>query len=119
MIDLKGTVEFEKLVFEKVQLRVQEEMCLEGIKPTHFEYFVNDYSRNVASILTLEMYERVADEKQVEFIIERPTFLDWLLRRTKTKTVKVRLKDILKDSNAHIQGRPYIEMMHEIKRSNK
>lgn len=110
--DTSITVGFEKLVFEKIQLRMQGEICLDYIKACEFEHFINDYTRNIVSRLTLEMYERTADEKEIEITIERPSFLDWLLRRTKKKIVKVKLKDILKSSNANIQGHPYIEVFN-------
>ena len=104
-------VEFDKLVFKSVKLRMQNESCLEDVRAVGFEYFIDDYSRRLITRLELEMHERIAEEKEVEFLIERPKFLDWLLRRQKTKKVKVILKDILKGSSANINGQPYIEVI--------
>lgn len=109
-------VNFEKLVFKRIKLRLQNESCLEDIRAVGFDYFVDDYSRRLVTKMEFEMYERLAEEKNIEFTIERPKFFDWLLRRTKKKAINVKLKDILKDSNSIVKGQPYIEIMEMIKK---
>jgi len=42
-------------------------------------------------------YSHETDEKEITCYSERPTFLDWLLRRTRTHVVNVKVKDILKN----------------------
>ncbi len=41
------------------------------------------------------IYTNLADERDLTFYCERPSFLDWLLRRRKVATFKFKAKDLL------------------------
>jgi len=106
----QNNIEFQKVIFEKIQSRIQSESCLEDMRAVSFEYYINEYQRRLISRLTLEHYERIAESKEVEFFIERPSFIEWLFRKTKTKKVTITLKEIFKGS-VPFDGQPYIEVI--------
>lgn len=112
MIDQNNKIEFERAVFERLEITVMAKSDLRGVRPHNLESYVDRNLDSLLMKLTSEMHERLADEKHIEFTIERPSFLDWLFRRTKKKVVTVKLKDILEASPEQIHGRPYIELIY-------
>ena len=109
-IDLNATG-FERQIFKEIKSMIQTEHCLHDINALGFEYYIDEYTKKVRSRLELAHYERHVETKELTIEFDRPKFLDWLLRRRKTKTVRVELKEVLKESNALITQNPFIEIM--------
>lgn len=86
------TINMKETTFEKRKvtsmLRVSNEI----------ESYLNesDYLRNTLTHrLEAEFYSATLDEKEITYLLDKPTFLDWLLGRRKSKTIKVRVSAVL------------------------
>lgn len=44
--------------------------------------------------LTGTIHSNLAEERDLEYYFDRPTFLDWLLRRKRKATFKLKVKDL-------------------------
>jgi len=111
MKNIENAKSFEKQVFKEVKSMIQTEHCLDDIEAVGFEYYIDDFTRKLKSRLKLVHYERHAETKEIIIQLDRPKFLDWLFRRRKNKTVKVALKEVLKESNTLITNKPFIEII--------
>lgn len=110
-MEIKEEFNVERQIFERVKSSIQSEMCLRDIQAMELVYFMDSYTRKVKTRLITAHYERHAETKEIEFELERPRFLDWLLRRRKTQTIRVELKEVLKESKSTITQNPFIEIM--------
>lgn len=55
-----------------------------------------DYVKSTIEVrLEGYMYERTIAEKEITYHLERPSFMDWLLRRRTSKTIKVNISEAL------------------------
>lgn len=113
MINREQNVQFERQIFNQVLECIHSEHCMNDLHAIGYEYFIDEYTRMVKSRLTIERFERLAETKEVTFELERPTFLDWLLRRRKKETVTVELREILDLTGIELNEKttPYIEVI--------
>lgn len=111
MKNIENAKSFERQVFTEVKSMIETEHCLDDIEAVSFDYYIDDFKRILKSRLKLVHYERHAETKEIIIEIDRPKFSDWLFRRRKNKKVKVELKEVLKESNALIKNKPFIEII--------
>ena len=86
-------IKFEKekvTVMKKISNEVLNDLKLEVSKVS--DDFVNE---TITMLLTGFIYSDLADERNLDYYFDRPTFLDWLLRRKRKATFNLKVKDLL------------------------
>lgn len=98
---MKPDPESPEVVFDKTKIasmmRVGNEV-LTNIKFNQFKHDGDCFIRNELVIrMEADLYKATIAEKEMTFIFEKPTFLDWLLGRERIKNIKVNIWDVLKN----------------------
>jgi len=86
-------IKFEKekiAIMQKISNEVLNDLILED--GTCNDDFINDM---FTMRLTASIYSNLADERSLDYYFDRPTFLDWLLRRKRKATFNLKVKDLL------------------------
>ena len=91
-------MENQKIEFKKEKVAVMQKISNEVLNDLKFkdyhdaDDFVND---TMTRHLTGFIYSNLADERNLDYYFDRPTFLDWLLRRKRKATFNLKVKDLL------------------------
>jgi hypothetical protein len=82
----------EQIEVEKIAnyVKVSREFLTVGTEADDFIY------NQLTAMLHGYVYSMAKEEGEITVRIERPTFLDWLFRRTKTKKVKYVIRELVK-----------------------
>lgn len=88
----------QEIKFEKEKVAVMQKISNEALNDLKLEVsqvaddFVNE---TMTMRLTGFIYSNLADERNLDYYFDRPTFLDWLLRRKRKATFNLKVKDLL------------------------
>jgi hypothetical protein len=90
-----------EVIFERKKLRAYEKISLGKIEALS-EFSIDAVDEDVLNdLLTVQItayiYENTAEERELTYYCEPPTFLDWLFRRKKKAIFKLVVKDLLLD----------------------
>jgi hypothetical protein len=91
-------MENKEIKFEKEKVAVMQKISNEVLNDLKLEVsqvsddFVN---KTMTMRLTGFIYSNLADERNLDYYFDRPTFLDWLLRRKRKATFNLKVKDLL------------------------
>jgi hypothetical protein len=101
-IDLTSKVVAFKSVFEAEMIQLRS---IANIEMTRIPYkSFDDYlAETFAYQLKAYIYKRIKEKRSIECIFERPSFLDWLLRRKRKLTKEIIISDILKNPPSELK----------------
>lgn len=91
-------MENQEIKFEREKVAVMQKISNEVLNDLKLEIsqvaddFVNE---TMTMRLTGFIYSNLADERILDYYFDRPTFLDWLLRRKRKATFNLKVKDLL------------------------
>lgn len=91
-------MESQEIIFEKEKIAVMQKISTELFNDLELEVskvsddFVNE---TMTMKLTGFIYSNLADERNLDYYFDRPTFLDWILRRKRKATFNLKVKDLL------------------------
>ena len=94
-------MEYKEIKFEKEKIAVIDKISNNVLNDLKLEIsqvaedFVNE---TMTMRLTAFIYSNLAEERNLDYYFERPTFLDWLLRRKRKATFNLKVKDLLLDA---------------------
>ena len=82
----------ERITQEKVgaYMKVSREYLQTGLEADDFIY------NQLTAILHAKVYSKAEEEGEITVFIERPTFFDWLFRRTKEKKIGYKIRELVK-----------------------
>ena len=89
----KQTIEFEKEKIATMQ-KISNEIF------TDLELQVSQIDNDIIyNTMTMRLsgfiYSNLADERSLDYYFDKPTFLDWILRRKRKATFNLKVKDLL------------------------
>jgi hypothetical protein len=93
----------ERTTFTKEKITVMEKISNEVIRELKFESgqtgddFMNDI---LTKRLSAFVYANTLEERELVYYCPRPTFFDWLFRRTKKAVWNFKVKDLLLNAPA-------------------
>jgi len=88
----------EEIAFDKEELSafMKIEKQLLDNKKTYVGYKDDDFLKNLVSIMmTSHVYSNISEIRNIDHVIEKPTFLDWLFGRERKVNIEVKVKDLL------------------------
>lgn len=77
----------------ELEFKIEEiAACLSAPKLTVSDDLITETLKyNLVSFI----YERTIDERKIEYVLDKPSFFDWLFRRKKTVVIDFKAKDLL------------------------
>ena len=94
-------MENQEIKFDREKVAVMQKISKEVLSNLKLEFsqgeddFVNEATEAMTMRLTGFIYSNLAEERDLNYYFDRPTFLDWLLRRRRKATFKLRVEDLL------------------------
>jgi len=88
----------EEKVFRKEKAAVIQKITNEAISDLKFTIGQegDDFMReNLTVMLSASIYTHLAEERELVYDFDRPTFTDWLLRRKRKAKFNLKVKDLL------------------------
>lgn len=91
-------MESQEVIFEKEKIAVMQKISTELFNDLELDVskvsddFVNE---TMTMKLTGFIYSNLADERNLDYYFDRPTFFDWILRRKRKATFNLKVKDLL------------------------
>lgn len=89
--------EFKTIKFNKQKAAAAMSFSSDFISQLEPSFTEDLMNRRVTARIDAYFLERTIEEKEITYYLDKPSFLDWLLGRRKKATVKVSVKDILKN----------------------
>jgi hypothetical protein len=82
----------ERITQERIgaYMKVSREFMKVGMEADDFVY------EQLTAVLHGKVYSMAQEEGEIIVYIERPTFFDWLFRRTKEKKIKYTIRELVK-----------------------
>lgn len=84
--------------FEKERVAVMQKRSKEVLNDLKLDisHDSDDFiTGNMTMRLTGFIYSNLAEERNLYYYFDRPTFMDWLLKRKRTATFTLKVKDLL------------------------
>jgi hypothetical protein len=91
-------MENQNIIFEREKVTVMQKIASNILTDTSLEIatVLDDFVKNQMTMkLAANVYYNLSEERDLEYICKRPTFLDWLLRREKKVIFNLKVKDLL------------------------
>ena len=88
----------EEIAFDKEVLSafMKIEKQIEDNKEFSVGYENEDFLNNLVSIkIRSHFYSNISEVRNIEHVLEKPTFLDWLFGRERKVNIEVKVKDLL------------------------
>lgn len=82
-------------IFEKKKFAVFTKFSADILNDIDVKIFEDKITNTITARMEAFFYEKQVAEKEIVYYFDRPTFLDWLLRRRKTKRIKINISDVL------------------------
>lgn len=91
-------MESKEVLFEREKVAVMHKIERELLNDLSLQVspFGDDFIKNTLTIkLSAFIYSNLAEERNLDYYFDRPSFLDWLLRKKRKATFKLKVKDLL------------------------
>ena len=88
----------EEIAFDKERLSafVKIEKQILDNKKFSVGYENRDFLKNLVTIMMRShIYSNISEIRNIEHVLEKPTFLDWLFGRERKVNIEVKVKDLL------------------------
>jgi len=88
----------EQIIFEKEKVtmvqKISEEL-LNGLKLETYKDIDAYFRKTMTLRLSGFIYSNLADERNLDYYFDRPTFFEWLFRKRRKATFNLKVKDLL------------------------